>query len=83
MRTLDNPFVIVGRPFRERVDVAGPFVAREPTYSTSDFPWRTFVGLEDHEMTVTYPYERLVEIAPYIKPVTDYVGSLKSMFSGQ
>jgi uncharacterized protein (DUF169 family) len=64
-------------------NLRGPFVTRQPTYSTSDFPWRTFVGLADHEMTVIYPYERLVEIAPYIKSITDYVGTLKSMFSGQ
>lgn len=62
-------------------NLRGPFVTREPTYSTSDFPWRTFVGLAEHEMTVTYPYERLKEIAPYIKSITDYVGSLKSMFA--
>jgi len=63
-------------------NIRGPFLTREPTYSTSDFPWRTFVGLNDNEMTVTYPYERLAEIAPHIKPITDYIGNIKSMFSG-
>lgn len=62
-------------------NLRGPFVTRQPTYSTSDFPWRVFTGLADHEMTVTYPYERLEEIAPLIKTITDYVGGLKSMFS--
>ena len=62
-------------------NLRGPFLTRQPTYSTSDFPWRTFVGLDDSEMTVTYPYERLVEIAPLIKPISDYIGNLKSMFA--
>ena len=62
-------------------NLRGPFATREPTYSTSDFPWRTFVGLDDSEMTVTYPYEKLVAIAPLIKSITDYIGNLKSMFS--
>ena len=57
------------------------FVSREMTFSTSDFPWRTFVGLDDSELTVTFPYEKLVEAAPYIKPIIDYVDSLKEMFS--
>jgi hypothetical protein len=39
-----------------------------------------FVGLNENEMTVTYPYERLVEIAPYIKSTTDYVNNFTSMF---
>ncbi len=64
-------------------NIRGPFLTRQPTYSTSDFPWRTFVGLNDNEMTVTYPYERLVEAAPLIKPITEYIGNLKSMFYGE
>ena len=57
------------------------FVSREMTFSTSDFPWRTFVGLDDSELTVTFPYEKLVEAAPYIQPIIDYVDSLKETFS--
>ena len=57
------------------------FVSREMTFSTSDFPWRTFVGLDDSELTVTFPYEKLVEAAPYIQPIIDYVDSLKEVFA--
>jgi hypothetical protein len=38
-----------------------------------------FVGLNENEMTVTYPYEKLVEIAPHIKSTADYVNSFSSM----
>ena len=57
------------------------FVSREMTFSTSDFPWRCFVGLDDSELTVTFPYEKLVEAAPYMQPIIDYVDSLKEVFS--
>jgi len=58
------------------------FVTRQMTFSTSDFPWRTFAGLDDSELTVTVPYERLMEAAPHIKPIIAYVYSLKDMFGG-
>lgn len=57
------------------------FVSREMTFSTSDFPWRSFVGLDDSELTVTFPYEKLVASAPHVQPIIDYVDSLKEIFS--
>lgn len=57
------------------------FVTREMTFSTSDFPWRSFVGLDDSELTVTFPYEKLRESAPYVQPIINYVDSLKEIFS--
>jgi len=59
------------------------FVSREMTFSTSDFPWRTFAGLADSELTVTIPYEKLQASAPYIQPIIDYAASLKQLFSRQ
>jgi uncharacterized protein (DUF169 family) len=59
------------------------FVSREMTFSTSDFPWRTFAGLDDCELTVTFPYEKLQSSAQYIQPIIDYVDSLKEVFGGQ
>ena len=56
------------------------FSNREPTFTTSDLSWRMFVGLNENEMTVTYPYERLVEIASHIKSTADYVNNFTSMF---
>ena len=56
------------------------FKTREPSFSTSDLSWRMFVGLNENELTVTYPYEKLVEVASHIKSTADYVNSFSSMF---
>lgn len=56
------------------------FKTRQPSFSTSDLSWRMFVGLNENELTVTYPYEQLSRIAPYIKKTADYVSSFSSMF---
>ena len=56
------------------------FRTREPSFSTSDLSWRMFVGLNENELTVTYPYEQLLRIAPHIKQTADYVNSFSSMF---
>jgi uncharacterized protein (DUF169 family) len=56
------------------------FKTREPSFSTSDLSWRMFVGLNENELTVTYPYEKLLEVAPHIKSTADYVNSFSSMF---
>lgn len=56
------------------------FSNREPTFTTSDLSWRMFVGLNENEMTITYPYEKLVAIASYIKSTAEYVNSFASMF---
>ena len=56
------------------------FTNRQPTFTTSDLSWRMFVGLTENEMTVTYPYEKLIEIAPHIKSTVEYVKNFDSMF---
>jgi hypothetical protein len=39
-----------------------------------------FIGLNENELTVTMPYERLAAIAPYIKDNVEYVNNFLSMF---
>jgi hypothetical protein len=39
-----------------------------------------FVGLDEHELTYTFPYQQLLEIADQIKPTAEYVNGFKSMF---
>ena len=56
------------------------FKTREPSFTTSDLSWRMFVGLNENELTVTYPYEQLLEVAPHIKSTADYVNNFSSMF---
>jgi uncharacterized protein (DUF169 family) len=56
------------------------YYKRVPTFSTSDLSWRMFIGLNENELTVTMPYEKLSAIAPYIKDNVEYVNNFLSMF---
>ena len=56
------------------------FVLDDPCFSTSDTAWRMFAGLDECELTYTFPYPKLLEIAPQIKPTAEYVNGFKSMF---
>jgi hypothetical protein len=56
------------------------YYKRVPTFSTSDLSWRMFTGLDENDLTVTLPYERLSEIAPHIKANVEYVNNFSSMF---
>ena len=56
------------------------FNTGDPSFSTSDTAWRVFAGLEDDELTYTFPYQKLLEIADQIKPTTEYVNGFTSMF---
>ncbi|MCX8044175.1 MAG: DUF169 domain-containing protein [Desulfobacterota bacterium] len=55
------------------------YVTRQQTFSTSDFPWRVFVGLSPDELTVTIPYERLLESLTVIPRIAVYVKELMQM----
>jgi uncharacterized protein (DUF169 family) len=37
-----------------------PFVTRKPAFSYSDLSWRKFVGLDEDELTITFPYRTLL-----------------------
>jgi uncharacterized protein (DUF169 family) len=56
------------------------YMSGEPSFSTSDTAWRMFAGLEEDELTYTFPYPKLMEIADQIKPTAEYVNGFKSMF---
>jgi len=56
------------------------FMTGDPSFSTSDTAWRMFAGLAEDELTYTFPYSKLLEIADRIKPTTEYVNGFKSMF---
>ena len=56
------------------------FMLADPCFSTSDTAWRMFAGLDEHELTYTFPYPQLLEIADQIKPTAEYVNGFKSMF---
>lgn len=52
-----------------------PFVTGDPCFSVSDTAWRVFGGLGRDELTYTFPYGKLMEIADQIKPTADYINS--------
>jgi uncharacterized protein (DUF169 family) len=51
------------------------FVTGDPCFSVSDTAWRMFGGLGRDELTYTFPYGKLLEIADQIKPTADYINS--------
>ena len=56
------------------------FDSGDPSFSTSDTAWRMFAGLDEDELTYTFPYPKLLEIADRIKPTAEYVNGFISMF---
>ena len=56
------------------------FDSGDPSFSTSDTAWRMFAGLDEDELTYTFPYPKLLEIAERIKPTAEYVNGFISMF---
>lgn len=56
------------------------FKSGDPSFSTSDTAWRMFAGLDEDELTYTFPYPKLLEIADRIKPTAEYVNGFKAMF---
>ena len=56
------------------------FNSGDPSFSTSDTAWRMFAGLDEDELTYTFPYPKLLEIADRIKPTAEYVNGFISMF---
>ena len=56
------------------------FMTGDPSFSTSDTAWRMFAGLAEEELTYTFPYSKLLEIADRIKPTAEYVNGFRNMF---
>lgn len=59
------------------------FMLSDPCFSTSDTAWRVFAGLGEDELTYTFPYPTLLEIADRIKPTAEYVNGFKPVWSGE
>lgn len=52
------------------------FVTNDPCFSVSDTAWRVFAALGRDELTYTFPYAKLMEIADQIKPTAEYINNL-------
>jgi len=48
-----------------------PYGTKKPSFTYSDVAWRKYVGLADEELTVTFPYQSLVELIEYFPTVAD------------
>jgi len=57
------------------------FVTGDPCFSVSDTAWRVFGGLGPDELTYTFPYTKLLEIADQIKPTAEYINNLYTSLS--
>ena len=48
-----------------------PYGTKKPSFTYSDVAWRKYVGLADEELTVTFPYQALVELIECFPTVAD------------
>jgi uncharacterized protein (DUF169 family) len=48
-----------------------PFVTKKPSFTYSDISWRKFVGLNDDELTISFPYSSLLKIVESIPLVAE------------
>ena len=48
-----------------------PYVMQKPSFSYSDISWRKFVGLEDEELTMTFPLESLLRFIAKLPAVAE------------
>jgi len=59
------------------------FMTKDPAFTTSDTAWRMFSGLGNDELTYTFPYSKLLDIADRIKPTTEYINGFLNMFKSE
>lgn len=48
-----------------------PFGTGKPSFTYSDVAWRKYVGLADEELTVSFPYQSLVQFIEYLPVVVE------------
>ncbi len=48
-----------------------PYVTRKPSFTYSDVSWRKYVGLTDDELTMTFPFQSLVQLIEYLPTVAE------------
>lgn len=56
-------------------NISYSFMTGDLCYSVGDKAWRIFGGLGHDELTYTFPYPKLLEIAEQIKHTTDYINN--------
>jgi len=48
-----------------------PFGTGKPSFTYSDVAWRKYVGLADEELTVSFPFQSLVQFIEYLPTVAE------------
>ena len=48
-----------------------PYGTKKPSFTYSDVAWRKYVGLADEELTMSFPYESLVQLIKHFPTVAE------------
>ena len=48
-----------------------PYVTKKPSFTYSDVSWRKYVGMADDELTMSFPYQSLVQFIEYLPAVAE------------
>lgn len=48
-----------------------PYVTKKPSFTYSDVSWRKYVGMTDDELTMTFPFQSLVQLIEYLPTVAE------------
>ncbi len=59
-----------------------PYGTKKPSFTYSDVAWRKYVGLADEELTVSFPYQSLVQLIECFPTVADEYKHYGEMVDG-
>ncbi len=48
-----------------------PYVTKKPSFTYSDVSWRKYVGMTDDELTMSFPFQSLVQFIEYLPAVAE------------
>jgi len=48
-----------------------PYVTKKPSFTYSDVAWRKYVGMTDDELTMSFPFQSLVQFIEYLPTVAE------------
>jgi len=48
-----------------------PYITKKPSFTYSDVAWRKFVGLADEELTVSFPYQSILQFMEVLPSVAE------------
>jgi uncharacterized protein (DUF169 family) len=48
-----------------------PYITKKPSFTYSDVSWRKYVGMTDDELTMSFPFQSLVQFIEYLPVVAE------------